>query len=93
MRAKEDFDVVSSKAGRPKGGGKDKKQSLPELREKSTRKASQMSTVLKERSQELANCKDLSKNLDFNECISSAFTADDVKMFIDVAKIISEGTS
>jgi hypothetical protein len=94
MRAKEDFDVVSSKAGRPKGGGKDKKQSLPELREKSTRKASQMSTaVLKERSQELANCKDLSKNLDFNECISSAFTADDVKMFIDVAKIIAEGTS
>jgi len=93
MKAKEDFDEVSSKAGRPKGGGKDKKQSLPELREKSTRKASQMSTALKERSQELANCKDLSKNLDFNECISSAFTADDVKMFIDVAKIISEGTS
>jgi hypothetical protein len=93
MKAIEDFDEVSSRAGRPKGGVKDKKQSLPELREKSTRKASQMSTALKERSQELANCKDLSKNLDFNECISTAFTADDVKMFIDVAKIISEGTS
>jgi hypothetical protein len=91
MKAKEDFDEVSSRAGRPKGAGKDKKQSQPALREKSTRKASQMSTALKERSQDLANCKDLSKNLDFNECLTSAFTADDVKMFIDVAKIVSEG--
>lgn len=90
MKAKEDFDDASK--GRPKGSGKDKKETAPALRERSTRKASQLNNALVEmKSQEFSNFNDLSKNLDFNECISSAFTAKDVKIFIDVAKMVAEG--
>lgn len=89
MKAKEELDGVIK--GWPKGGGnKVKSKSQAKLRETSTRTASHSNNVLRKSSHDFSNTRELSENSESKKCMPG-FTDDDVQMFLDLAKVVSEG--